>query len=57
MKGICEKCNMQYDDYDHWTYCPHDYFPPSPDVQAMMDRGELPPPSGPEGDPRPASES
>jgi hypothetical protein len=48
----CEKCDKVYDDFDHWTYCPHDRFGMSPDVKAMQDRGELRQDSGPEGDPR-----
>lgn len=25
----CEKCHKEYNDFDHWTYCPHEYFPES----------------------------
>lgn len=24
----CGECAQSYDDVDHWTYCPHDWFPP-----------------------------
>ena len=48
----CDKCKCTYDDFDHFTYCPHDRFSVSPDVQAMQARGELRSDSGPEGDPR-----
>lgn len=23
----CERCNLEYDDLDHLTYCPHNWFP------------------------------
>ena len=26
MNVTCEKCGEEYDDLDHWTYCPHEYF-------------------------------
>lgn len=34
---ICGKCNLSYDDLDHWTTCPHDYFsdPKEPVWQPM----------------------
>jgi hypothetical protein len=51
----CAKCNMHYDDFDHWTYCPHERFSPSPDVKAMQARGELRPDSGAEGEPKRAA--
>lgn len=26
MKVACEKCGAIFDDVDHLTYCPHDFF-------------------------------
>ncbi len=26
MMRICDECGERYDDLDHLTYCPHDYF-------------------------------
>ncbi len=26
MIRTCDKCGKRYDDLDHLTYCPHDYF-------------------------------
>ena len=23
----CQECKTEYDDVDHWTSCPHEYFP------------------------------
>jgi hypothetical protein len=47
----CEKCKLEYDDFDHLTYCPHDRFAISKSVREMQERGELRQDSGPEGDP------
>lgn len=51
MRVVCDKCGMAYDDFDHWTYCPHDRFGMSPDVAALQAAGKLRKDSGREGDP------
>ncbi len=28
MRVTCDQCSLTYDDIDHWTYCPHTWFPP-----------------------------
>lgn len=56
MRRICPNCDFTYDDYDHWTFCPHDSFGASPSVQAMIDSGELPQPTGLAGAPRKPTE-
>lgn len=47
----CKKCNKQYDDFDHLSYCPHERFAVSQSVREMQARGELRQDSGSEGDP------
>lgn len=32
----CNECNEDYDDLDHWTTCPHDYF----EMRTMAHRGD-----------------
>lgn len=26
MLRLCDECDVAYDDLDHWTICPHEYF-------------------------------
>lgn len=52
MLVICAECNHRYDDYDHWTFFPHDRFELSQDVKDMIAAGQLRESSGSEGDPK-----
>lgn len=47
----CDQCNLEYDDFDHLTYCPHARFSVSEDVKQLQKEGKLRQDSGPEGDP------
>ena len=53
MLVTCPTCELEYDDFDHWTFCPHARFGLSPHVRAMQEHGELRKDSGREGDPHP----
>jgi hypothetical protein len=46
----CDKCDLEYDDFDHLIYCPHARFSVSPSVRKMQDEGMLRQDSGVEGD-------
>ncbi|MGH2906486.1 MAG: hypothetical protein ACRDKI_06915 [Solirubrobacterales bacterium] len=49
----CTECHLEFDDFDHWTFCPHDRFFRTPEVRRLQKRGSLRRDSGPEGDPHP----
>jgi hypothetical protein len=47
----CDQCNLEYDDFDHITFCPHARFSASEDIRQLQREGKLRQDSGPEGDP------
>jgi len=38
MQTKCADCGVIYDDYDRWTFCPHDYFEPAWVTKDRMER-------------------
>lgn len=42
MMRRCEDCQKGYDDFDHWTFCPHERFPTAEErQQGLKDLGIL----------------
>ena len=36
MNHICDDCHKAYDDFDHLTYCPHDYFEKPKSIEEIL---------------------
>jgi hypothetical protein len=36
MMVICDQCKLEYDDFDHLTFCPHERFSASPDIRKLQ---------------------
>lgn len=41
MKRSCLDCGIIYDDFDHRTICPHEFFPASPSAVAAIKKLKL----------------
>jgi hypothetical protein len=46
MERICLTCGLQYDDFNHMTYCPHPYFAASPSAAEHLRARGIDPETG-----------